>query len=349
MKPFLLILGFAFLTSSCPINAQNTMQINSENSLELIAESDYLWTGLAISKKGRMFVNFPRWSLNVPISVGEIIDGKIIPFPNKEMNSWILNSNDKDKFICVQSVFIDDQDFLWILDPANPFFNGVVEQGAKLYKVSLKTNEITQTISFDSKIVFKNSYLNDVRIDTKQQIAYITDSGVGSIIVCDLVSGKSKRFLDNHYSVLAHFDELKFGGQKIPLKVNSDGIALSSTNKYLYYAPLTAHSLYRIKTEFLLNNLANGDHVEKVTDLEAATDGILFDNNDNLILGGLENNAIYVLTQKNTLVKLISDPKIKWADSFAKDKEGNIYFTTSQLHLPPDMRSKFCIYKIILD
>lgn len=344
MKTLLLILSLVFILSSCLITAQN----NNETSIELIAESDNLWTGMAISKNGRIFVNFPRWSPDVPISVGEIVNGKVLPYPNEELNSWKLNSSEEKKFICVQSVYVDDKNFLWVLDPANPFFNGVVEQGAKLYKINLKTDRIIKTFNYNSDIVLTNSYLNDIRVDTKKEIAYITDSGTGAIIVTNLNSGESIRFLENHYSVLAHFDELQFGGQKISLKVHSDGIALDNSKEYLYYIPLTSHTLYRIKTKFLLNGTATGENVEKVTDLEVATDGIMFDNKNNLYLGGLENNSIYILTKKNTLVRLINGPKIKWADSFAKDKDGNMYFTTSQLNLPPDMRSKFCIYKINL-
>ena len=91
------------------------------------------------------------------------------------------------------------------------------------------------------------------------------------------------------------------------------------------------------------------EQVEKVTDLIVATDGIMFDNNNNLYLGGLESNSIYVLTKKNELILLMQDDRVKWADSFAKDTKGNMYFTTSQLHLTPDLRDKFKIFKINLE
>ena len=58
-------------------------------SLELVAESSNLWTGVSISREGRIFVCFPRWSRQVPISVGEIVDGTVKPFPDENWNSWI--------------------------------------------------------------------------------------------------------------------------------------------------------------------------------------------------------------------------------------------------------------------
>jgi sugar lactone lactonase YvrE len=331
---------------SCQNKQKRTLEINKENPLELIAESDNLWTGLAISKEKRIFVNFPRWDNNVKISVGEIINGKVIPYPNKEFNHWTADTSVKNSFICVQSVYIDDQNYLWILDPSNPLFQGVINLTAKLYKVNLNNNQIIETHHFDSTVIYKNSYLNDVRVDTEKQIAYITDSGVGSIIVTNLKTGESKRLLEENPSVTAHFEYLTFGENRIPVKVDADGIALSNDRSYLYYTPLTSHTLYRIKTEYLINGTANKEQVEAVTPMQVATDGIMFDNNDNLYLGGLENNSINIFTNNKNLVQLVADNRIKWADSFAKDIDGNMYFTTSQLHLSPIERGKYAIYKI---
>lgn len=342
----ILVLIIVTVLCSCSHETKDKMQINQDNPLELIAETDMLWTGIAISQKGRIFVNFPRWSPEVPISVGEIIDGEVVPYPNKTFNSWSFNEDINNKFICVQSVYVDDQDFLWILDPANPLFQGVVNGGGKLHKVDLTNDSIIYTYTYDSTILYNNSYLNDIRIDTQNGIAYITDSGVGSIIVTDLKTGISKRLLEGHQSVNAHFDYLQFGENQLPLKVHSDGIALNNDKTYIYYIPLTSHTLYRIKTEILNSNLEIDNYIERVKDLDAATDGIMFDHNNNLFLGGLEDNSINVLTFNGELIKLISDDKIKWVDSFAKDANGNMYFTTSQLHLPPDQKGMYCIYKI---
>lgn len=338
---FLLLILF-----SCQNKQEKIPVINRDNPLELIAESDKLWTGVAISKEKRIFVNFPRWDMNVEVSVGEIINGEVIPYPTKESNNWTLDISSENTFICVQSVYIDDENYLWILDPANPYFQGVIDLTAKLHKVDLNNDQIVETFHFDSTVIYKNSYLNDIRIDTDRQIAYITDSGIGSIIVTNLITGESKRLLEGDPSVTAHFEHLTFGENRIPVKVDVDGLALSNDKSYLYYIPLTSHTLYRIKTEFLRNGTANKEHVEVVTPLQAATDGIMFDNNNNLYLGGLENNSVYVFTNNKELVQFVTDERIKWADSFAKDYEGNMYFTTSQLHIAPQERVKYGIYKI---
>ena len=78
-------------------------------------------TGIAISQTGRIFVNFPRWDKDPLYSVAELMpDGSLRPYPDYGWNRW---GNDEAghpeaHFVCVQSVIVDDEDFLWVLDPA---------------------------------------------------------------------------------------------------------------------------------------------------------------------------------------------------------------------------------------
>jgi len=39
--------------------------------------------GVAVSAQGRVFVNFPFWSDDHTISVAEVVDGKLRPFPDE--------------------------------------------------------------------------------------------------------------------------------------------------------------------------------------------------------------------------------------------------------------------------
>src|SRR6266487_3249898 len=155
-------------------------------------------TGVGVSvKSGRIFVNFPYWSDDHSLSVAEIVNGQPKPFPNEE---WNKPGPAGSHFICVQSVVVDDQDNLWILDPASPKMQGIVKGGPKLIKVDLGTNKVTQTIPFSEDVALAKSYLNDVRIDTANRKAFITDSGKAAIIVVDLATGKARRLLDDHNS-----------------------------------------------------------------------------------------------------------------------------------------------------
>jgi sugar lactone lactonase YvrE len=180
-------------------------------------------------------------------------------------------------------------------------------------------------------------------------VVYLTDSGDGAIIVLNLKTGISKRLLDKHYSTESEVDSLICDGIVWKNTVHSDGIGLSNDRAYLYYVALTGHTLYRIPTKVLRDTSLTEDEifeaVEKVAKIPA-TDGIMFDKKGNLWLGGLEDNSINVLLKDKTLKKYHQHPSIRWADSFAKDIDGNIYFTTSQIHLPEKDRKQYQLFRI---
>src|SRR5207237_959959 len=102
--------------------------------------------------------------------------------------------------VCVQAVYIDANDMLWVVDPACPFMEQVVPGSVKLVQIDLTTNSIAKTYYLDG-VVSEKSYINDVRVDTERQVAYLTNSNEGGIVVVDLASGKARQLLQNHYSV----------------------------------------------------------------------------------------------------------------------------------------------------
>lgn len=54
------LVGFALLAAAC---AGDAFAGDDEYPFELVevAQSDRQWTGVAVSKEGRIFVNYPRW------------------------------------------------------------------------------------------------------------------------------------------------------------------------------------------------------------------------------------------------------------------------------------------------
>ncbi|MBB6460993.1 SMP-30/gluconolactonase/LRE family protein [Flammeovirga kamogawensis] len=340
------ILILFLLVVSCSTQEQKGKQ--NDKKITLVASSSNQWTGIAVSKKNRVFVNFPKWSDSVPTSVAEIIDGEVVPYPSEMWNK----EGGVTSFTAVQSVVCDGRSRLYVLDTNNPQFSGVLNGGPVLYEFDLSTDQLIRSYSFTQEVYHNNSYFNDVRIDINREKAFITDSGVGGIIVLDLVTGDAKRFLDGDKSVQPENDHLICDGVRWENKVASDGIALSPNNDYLYYTALSSHTLYRIKTSVLLENDVQSkgvsEEIEKVATIPA-TDGMLFDRKGNLWMGGLEGNMINVWTVDNEMVHLIKDERVKWADSFAKNIDREIYFTTSQIYLPESKRGKYEIYKLSMD
>jgi hypothetical protein len=72
-------------------------------------------TGVSVSSTGRIFVNFPKWGDEVPATVGELRDGRTVPFPDERWNSPSSDA-DEEALVSVQSIVVDLADRLWILD-----------------------------------------------------------------------------------------------------------------------------------------------------------------------------------------------------------------------------------------
>src|ERR1700712_2387114 len=133
-------------------------------------------TGVTVSRRGRIFVNFPRWGDDVPFTVAEMVNGKAVAYPDAQINDWpgrsMPNPNafqdeaaDQAHFVSVQSVVVDPADRLWVLDTGAPLLKNIVPGGPKLVCIDLKTNKVIKTILLPPETAGMNSYMNDVRFD----------------------------------------------------------------------------------------------------------------------------------------------------------------------------------------
>ncbi|MEM8883818.1 MAG: L-dopachrome tautomerase-related protein [Planctomycetota bacterium] len=342
------------LLASCVVS--RTWMRPGEVRLVVVAESERLWTGIAVSTQGRTFVNYPLWSESQPFAVGELMeDGTVEPFPNEELNSWSPGKPAADHFVCVQALWIDSRDRLWILDPGNPRFEGVVPDAPKLFVVDLKRDTVEKVYRFGSDVIKPNSYLNDVRVDLSSGTAYITDSGNGALLVLDLTSGESRRVLDDHPSAQSEDIVLTIGGKPWMLgdtkpQVHADGIALSGDGRWLYYQALTGRTLYRVATADLRDRRWSeeelGNRVQRVAS-SGASDGLLFGPDGYVYISALEHDEIRRVSPEGKIETLISDPRIAWPDSFALGAGRVLYFTVARIHEGGEPKAPFAIYKVL--
>ena len=332
-------------------------------------------TGVTVSAKGRIFVNFPRWGDDVPFTVGEIRDGKVVAYPSQAFNTFNAGKP-ADTLSSVQSVVVDALDRLWILDPAAPGFQTRLAGAAKLVAVDLGSNKVVKTIVIPADVALDTTYLNDVRFDLrvgKAGVAYITDSsltGPGGIIVVDLDSGHSWRKLTGHPSTSADPTFVPFvEGERLaqraigkapqPFSVASDGIALSSDGATLFYSPLSSRHLYSVPTKLLLDDVANDAQINAaVRDLgeKGASDGLEADDKGRLYAGDYEHNSIHQRQVDGQWKTIASDPRMLWPDTLSVGPDGYLYFTANQLHRQAgfhegkDLRQKpYMLFRVRID
>ncbi len=332
--------ALVFLFFALPVQAQHDPKLQ-----QIAIFPDQQVTGITVTSDGRIFVNFPYWSDAHSVSVAQLGENSALtPYPD---SNWNSNEGPVDRrFICVQSVVADDQDGLWVLDPASVKMEGVVSGGAKLVKIDLKTNKVIRDIVFPDSVAPRKSYLNDVRIDTHNGFAFITDSGIGGLVVVDLKSGQARRVLQNHPSTKAEpsvvlvIEGVKLVDPKTgeSLQIHSDGIAYDKAGGFLYYQALTGRTLYRIPVPDLENvDLSDADlakRIETVATVPAA-DGLAF-RNGSIYSTAIEQDAIVRLDLATKQFEVVTkDSRLKWPDTLSFGPDGSLYVTTSQIHLTP--------------
>ena len=284
-------------------------------------------TGVTVSSEGRIFVNFPRWRNDLPVSVAEVFpDGSRRPYPDERSNSWKPGEKVGGRFVCVQSVWASG-DRLYVLDTDAPFFAGVLS-APKLYVHDLNQNRLADTYVFPPDVFEKGSYINDLRIDEKRGQVYFTDSGVGGIVTLDLKKRVFKRHYHRHKITRADRKELVIdGGRRFPFQIHSDGIALDRENDILYIHALTGYLLHGIRLGELEKEKA-----PFLTRTTPAPDGMIMSADGKLYFGDLEKHRIVYLTPDGKSVKtLLEGEDVRWADSFSIH-DGFLYYTNSRIH-----------------
>ncbi|MFB5147989.1 L-dopachrome tautomerase-related protein [Burkholderia orbicola] len=320
---------------------------------QVFSFNDAMPTGIAVDPRTRrIFVNFPRWGDDVPYTVGEIVGGKVVPYPDAQINRAMADAPTAH-FISVQSIVADGRDRLWVLDSAAPGFAAPVAGGAKLVAIDLKSNRVTRSYVLPPNVALPTTYLNDVRFDLragKEGFAYITDSstnGPGGIIVVDLASGDAWRRLSGHPSVqpdpsfvpVVEGEQLVIrapGKPPVPFRVASDSLALSADGSTLYYAALTSRHLYAVPTALLRDRAVDEDKLgSAVVDLgdKGASDGLETDDRGRIYATDYEHNAIRRL-DNGRWTTIAHDPRMLWPDSMTV-APGYLYFTANQIERQP--------------
>lgn len=299
-------------------------------------------TGVAVSHSGRMFVSVPRLSVDVPVTLGEVVDGKIVAYPNIGWNGYRSKggvANDvKTQFVSAQAVVMDHRDNLWVVDAAAPNRSGPVQGGVKLVRIDLKTNQVAQVVHLGGATTPPLSSINDVRFSPDDRFAYLSDVGErGALIVVNLDNGQSWRVLDGHPStqydpsvdVAADGKPLR-GRDGKPLLLNVDGIAISPDGATFYWQALTGKTVYSLPTAVLQDPAKAATAQPVAVATTHVADGLWIDAAGRFFITNPGENAIEVADSVGAPLRLlVKEDGMRWPDSFAQDASGALYVSAS--------------------
>ena len=165
---------------------------------------DFRLVGIGVSAKGKVFATAPSSNVRSRFSMVEVDPktGAVTPYPDAAWNNFSEQGNAKSEWISVQALWVDKLDHLWALDSSLP----KVDQGRlppKLVEFDLSSDRVIRQYDFKGVVSPKDS-LNDVRVDTLHDYAYLTNAGSkGSLLVLDLKSGEARQVLVGNRSTFA--------------------------------------------------------------------------------------------------------------------------------------------------
>jgi sugar lactone lactonase YvrE len=309
-------------------------------------DHDFRLVGIGVSATGRVFATAPSSQVRSRFSLVEVDpkSGAVTPYPDAAWNQFKDDASGQSQWISVQALWVDKNDHLWALDSSLPKLDQA-RLPPKLVEFDLSTNQVIRQYDFKDVVSAKDS-LNDVRVDTVNDDAYLTNAGnKGSLVVLDLKSGKARQVLVGDRSTSAdpkqHLmigDQLARRPDGSDVAIQADGIALSPDAQWLYYRPLTDHNYWRVPTAALRDaGLSDAQLAEKVEYLGSAalSGGLIMAPSGTLYGGDLEHRSVVALTigpdHALSSKLFVRDPeKLSWADGFAISG-GYLYIADSHL------------------
>ncbi|GGA82406.1 periplasmic protein [Neiella marina] len=188
--------------------------------------------------------------------------------------------------------------------------------------------------------------LNDLAVDRSHGAIYISETAgqqTSAILVIDIDTGAIRRVLQGSQATVAEDKDLLVDGEVVksngtPVRVGVNPITIDEADQWLYFAPMSSSSVYRVETSHLVDDSLSPTELEKQVERYAAkpmSDGITIDSANNLYISDLAANAIGVITPDRQYQLLHQDSNLlSWIEGFANAGE-YIYVSSNKLHDSP--------------
>lgn len=343
-----------------------------ELQLTVAAGSPWMANQVALTSKNVMFLGLPRFPGHetTPSVVRRQPDGTMAPFPGNSWNEWKAGDDGQNAFVYVNSVHIFADDTVWCVDQgglrpdSSPPELATPKPGAqKIVQFDPDTGNVLNVLRFGADILPPGAQMNDVRIHGS--LAYVTDSGLGGLIVHDLSTGKTLRRLSGYKEMLAAPTTTTTTTTAPPSGTTqnkhktpkSDMIEVSQDGAWIYWAPPPG-PLRRIKTDLLrdesIPDAELATHVEHVADIPTSG-GCTMDTLGNFYLSDLGNKRIVLLSPSGQKVVLASNPDLVSPDGSFIGADRRLYVPAPQTERtqlfgnPKDLtKQPFEIYSLTL-
>ncbi len=339
------ILVFSIWATAVPLEA---VAAEKPPELEIVAELDQRPGNIAVSSEGRIFVTMHPFD-NPDYSVMELQDGKLVPWPSE---AWSGPRNDKQEGTgSAIGIRASLKGWVYVLDMGAK--SAAKTYGPQLSTYNLSTNEFFMGRFIPEAVLTEQSFLQDFALDWVNEDFYIADMGQADltkparpaiIVLYGNYFQTARRVLEGHPSLMPSDKPMQAEGRDI--LVMKDGkptqifaalnpITIDPQREWLYYGPMGAGKIYRVKTSLLRDiNLSPeqlASFVEVVGD-KPESDGMTVDAKGNVYLTGVNGNEIGIIRPGHPYETYIKDDRLDWPDGFSFGPDGMIYVTINQLN-----------------
>ncbi|MFT3778725.1 MAG: L-dopachrome tautomerase-related protein [Ottowia sp.] len=338
----------AFLVGAATVGLSTSLAFSASDRLETMAVShNALWNGIAITPEGRRFVALPNW-LGPSAGVGEIDrQGALHPWPGNEWNNWRAGGDAFKSLVNVNAVRLNSKgDELWVVDAGLPAASPRLERGAKLVVFDVSSGTVKRVHSLDRVLADPGASPNDIRFHG--QHAFISESGMGSVVLMDLGSGLLRRVLVQHpllvmdaekRPVMVDGEPLMWPNGK-PFGTSANQLEVSPDGRWLYIQPLNG-GLARIDVALLTSAAATPEQLSHGLGFWVDTpplSGSAIDSDGVLYLNAINDCSIRRLAPNGTMETIIQDDRLRWADAPWLSPDGYLWLPIAQLGWAPMLR-----------
>lgn len=293
---------------------------------------------IAIGPDGRIFMSVHGFYERSVRVVEVLKDGSVVPYPTAqwastpEKNGVGLNG--------VLGMRVDRQGILWMLDGAGK------DRAGRVIGWDTKTETLHRVIYLAAPVINEDAFLNDLAIDRDREAIYITDTAspeTSALIVIDLKTGKARRVLAGSRFTRPEDIDINIDGETVflrgePARIGANPITIDPTNTWVYFAPMSGTSMYRVRTTDLLDESLSdrelATRVERYGD-KPISDGSTVDSAGNVYITSITDDSIGVVRPDGSYETLYQRDDLSWPDGFAYGPDDKIYATVNELHRSP--------------